>query len=186
MQILESLINRAFAARGVERLKLTPRGYQDKVIEVMTDAVDIKAAVCAEQMYVWELPRTFTPDSWRQVIQMMQEGARLKEGKGIQILTPPRGSTPEVAEGWVGATIPFSESPVPPIVFVTPELEENGMTSTDERLFVVSSPMAVSALEDHNSKAANAFKEFMPEWANERQVLIFDSDCCEVVDLIVP
>lgn len=184
MQILERLVNRAFAARNVDRLKLTPRDYQDKMTELVTDAVEIEASVCAEQMYVWELPRVFTPDSWRKVIEMMNEGVTLRDDKGIEILSPPKGPPPQIAEGWIGATIPFSSDIfAPPMVFVTPELSEEGMTSVDGRCYVVSSPMAVSVLEAHNPQVVDMFKEFMPDWDHKNQVLIFDSDCCEVVEL---
>ncbi len=179
---MERLIDRVFLARGVERLKLTPREYQDKVAELVVGAKEIRAALSAEELHVWELPRAFTPDSWRSVIQMMRESVRLSGNKGIQISRPPKGSTPEIAKGWVGTTIPFSETPVPPMVFVTPELEEGGMTSSDNRCYVVSSLVAVSVLEKHNPQAADVFRENMPNWAEKKQVLIFDSDCCDVVD----
>ena len=90
MPIVETLIDRVFAARGIERLRLDPRGYQDKMVEWVAGAKKIRIAASAEQMYVWELPRMFTPDSWGKVIAMMGAGIRLRDGKGIQILRPPQ------------------------------------------------------------------------------------------------
>ena len=171
---------------GVETIT-SPRELQMKMVELIRNAVDIKMAVCDEWLYLMCLPREVTPNSWEEITEMMEVFSN-RSNSGIRITNAPMGSPPEIAQGWIGTTIPFStdmEYPINyPLVFITPELEEKDFVSKDGKCYVVKSKTAVEALAQVNPSAAEAFKNYMPKWEDENRTLIFDDGSCEIVSSI--
>ncbi len=189
MQRFESLFYRFSTPKQRERIIARnssetlhgPRELNAKFQELMVGAREIKVAICPEWFYLIHLPMMFTPDTWEKVYQMMEASVKYPESHAIEITSPPRGTPSEIAEGWVGCTVPFSSIIHTPMVFQTPELEENGMISRDGKFYVVNSAAGLTRLNEHNNTAARAYRSLRPEWSDPGQVLIFNGDSCQVV-----
>lgn len=160
----------------------SPRELQAKLVPLIREAKDIKMSIGAEELFLLGLPRTYTPDSWDDLTGMMIVSEQ-RQGLGIQIIEPPIGTPNAIAKAWVGLRIPFVESIYYPMIFSTPELEEQGFKSSDRRGYLVSTKVALELLETRNPQAADYFKQRNPNWAKPDQVLIFDSDSSVLVTM---
>jgi len=79
----------------------TPREYQNMLKEELRQAKNIKMSVGDELLFVMNLPQILTPDNWQKVAEMIAAEINLR-GKGIEIITSPNGSNPNIARGWIG------------------------------------------------------------------------------------
>ncbi len=169
--------------KGIGSVKSsTPRDFQNMLMEELLQAQDIKMSLSDELLYVMNLPQILTPDNWQKVAEMIAAEINLR-GKGIEIITSPKGSNPNIARGWIGTKIPFSPY-LPPVAYVTDEMRHEGMTSSDNRVYVVNGMDAVASLQHDFFTTAHVYKQYNPDYAS--QMLLFDSDSSRIVDFAVP
>ncbi len=159
-----------------------PREYQNLLMEQLMDAQDVRMSVDTDELFVMNLPRILTPDNWKKVAEMIAAGINL-QGKGIEIINPPKGSHPNIARGWIGTRIPFSDD-LPPVAYITEEMRQGGMSSSDDRVYVVKGTNAVTSLEQDFFTTAHVYKNYNPIYAS--QMLFFDSDSSRIIDFPQP
>ena len=160
----------------------SPRDLQRTLASLIVNATEVKMSVDEEELFLFELPVEYTPESWEDLIKMLR-ASRKREQTGIQIIKPPIGTPMDIALAWRGLTLPFSSDILTPRVFLTPELEALGAKSSDRKLYIVKSNESVRILEEHHGSVAEEYKRLRPNWNDPKQVLIFDGDSAEIVEI---
>ncbi|OGK35701.1 hypothetical protein A3F59_02045 [Candidatus Roizmanbacteria bacterium RIFCSPHIGHO2_12_FULL_38_13] len=183
MQQIETLyfrgINWLMQKRGIGTVKnYTPKEFQQLMVEQIRSARDTKISLSDSSLYALNLPDFLLPDDWEQIEKMMAAQIKLN-GKGIHVVSPPQGSTPEIARGWIDVKIPFAYD-LPPLAFVNNFMRENRMSSANGSVYVVRGLDAVSALQKQFPTTSFIYERYNPDF--HLQALIFDSPSCEVID----
>lgn len=162
---------------GIERTS-SPRELATMLAEAFRDAVEIRMSVDAEEIYLMGLSDYQIPDSWGQILEMMEAKANLAGKASIEVIAPPKGSIPDVASVWVGKTIPFSEQIQAPLIFGNHQLAKAGMVSKDDKFYSVLSQDAMAQL---NESEESFILSHYPYWKDSNLTLIFDSDAVRIV-----
>lgn len=169
-----SLILPLITKYGIE-ITTSPRVLQENLFSVIANANKIEMAADNELLYLFHLPHDLIPETWDQLTEMM-EASMNRETSGIYIDKPPIGSTPEIAQAWVGLTVPFSPNLLFPLAFITPELAASGVKSSNGKCYILPSAETIRWFEGKHFEGAQAYKKLRPHWDRDGESLIFDGD----------
>ena len=162
-----------------------PRDYQKNTVELVEKARHtIKAVVSSTELYAWGLPEFATPDTWEKVAEMHKKSQELA-GKSLVITEKPHNFSPELFQLCQNIAIPFSpETTVPPMLYITPELEPFNITPDNQgTCYAVRLGDVALALSRANPEGTQQWIQSQPNWQEDGLFLV-NTETCLIVNVV--